>query len=401
MSEPESMKIERGPVRIAAYWGFIVLGAGNTILGPALLSVLGSYHIAPSGAGPLFVANTVGYTLAVLVGGPASDHFGKKAILVAGAALYLLGLACFAGSPLWITAILAAGVIGLGGGVIDSGSNAMMNDIAAPEKHATEQSYLHTFFGIGALLGPLLIGACLALHGGWRPAWAVAAIGAAALVSLFARLRLPERRVASEPVSVAGVALLARDPLLLLLGLLIGAYVGAEVLVGDWAATFLERIHGMDKVAAATSVSLYWGGLAAGRLLSGILTRWCTSRQLLIGYTGLSVLATLALVGAPNVPLALAALTLTGLGYAAVFPLVMAVAGEVFPAMTGSAAGLLIAAASVMGAIFPWIGGVLVQYADSRAAMLLALPATLVQLAIALVLAQARGGMSPTVRSAA
>ncbi|HEY8285628.1 MAG TPA: MFS transporter, partial [Chloroflexota bacterium] len=176
---------------------------------------------------------------------------------------------------------------------------------------------------------------------------------------------------------------------------------GAEVLVGDWSATFLERIHGMDKVAAATSVSLYWGGLAAGRLLSGILSRWYNSRQLLIGYTGLSVLATVALVGAPNVPLALAALTLTGLGYAAVFPLVMAVAGEVFPAMTGSAAGLLIAAASIMGAVFPWVGGVLVQYADSRAAMLLALPATLAQLAIALVLARARGGMSPQVRSVA
>ena len=129
----------------------------------------------------------------------------------------------------------------------------MMNDIASPEGHAAEQSFLHTFFGIGALLGPLLIGACLALRAGWRPAWIVTAVAAAALVLLYSRLRLPVRRVAAEPVSLKGVASLARDPLLLVLGLMIGAYVGAEVLVGDWAATFLQETYSMSKVGAATS----------------------------------------------------------------------------------------------------------------------------------------------------
>ena len=51
---------------------------------------------------------------------------------------------------------------------------------------------------------------------------------------------------------------------------------------------------------------------------------------------------------------------------------------------------LLITAASIMGRIFPWVGGVLVQYVDSRAAMLLALPATLVQLVVAFILARKR-----------
>ncbi len=384
------MEIAKGPVRVAGYWGFVVLGVGNTLLGPALLSILGTFHISPSGSGPLFVTNTLGYTAAVLVGGPAADHFGKRASLSLGALLYLIGLVCFALAPVWILAILACGVIGLGGGVIDSGSNATMNDIASPEGYAAEQSFLHTFFGIGALLGPLLIGACLALRAGWRPAWIVTAVAAAALVLLYSRLRLPVRRVAAEPVSLKGVVSLARDPLLLLLGLMIGAYVGAEVLVGDWVATFLQETYEMSKVAAATSVGLYWGGLALGRFFSGLLTRWFTGRQLLIAYTALSVAATIALVSAPNTPLVLIALTITGIGYAAVFPLVMAIAGEMFPGMTGSTAGLLIAAASIMGTIFPWVGGVLVQYVDSRAAMLLALPATIVQLLVAFILARKR-----------
>src|SRR6185437_768199 len=148
--------------------------------------------------------------------------------------------------------------------------------------------------------------------------------------------------------------------------------------------------YNMGKVVAATSVGLSWGGLALGRFFSGLLTRWFTGRQLLIAYTALSVASTVALVGAPNALLALIALAITGIGYAAVFPLVMAIAGEVFPGMTGSTAGLLIAAASIMGTIFPWVGGVLVQYVDSRAAMLLALPATIVQLVVAFILARKR-----------
>ncbi len=395
------MTLARGPVRVAAYWGFIVIGAGNTLLGPALLSILGTYHIAPSGSGPLFLAATLGYLLAVLIGGPAGDRWDRRLLLLGGAALYVVGALGFALAPIWILAVLAAIVMGLGGGVIDSGTNALANDIASPEGHATEQSLLHTFFGVGALLGPLLIGACLALHAGWRPAYAVTALAAVVLCGLLSRLRLPARATTSTPVGLRSVLTLAAHPLILMLGLMLGVYVGAELLVGDWAATFLQRIHHLDNVAAATGVGLYWGGLAGGRLLSALLTRWFTGGVLLTGSTVLSLVASIGLVLAPNAPLALVALTATGVGYAAIFPLAMAVAGEVFPEFTGSAAGLLIASASVMGAIFPWLGGVLVQYADARAAMVLALPAAVVMLALALVLQRQHHATTPSTAYAA
>jgi FHS family glucose/mannose:H+ symporter-like MFS transporter len=178
--------------------------------------------------------------------------------------------------------------------------------------------------------------------------------------------------------------------MILAMGLLLGVYVGAEILVGDWAATFLQRVQHLDQAAAATSVGLYWGGITAGRLLSAVAARRYSGETLLVATCLLSLLASVVLPIAPNVPLALAALTLSGLGYAAVFPLVMAVAGERFPEFTGSVAGLLIAAASICGTAFPWLAGVLVQYADARAALALAVPACVVMVLIALMLARTR-----------
>jgi fucose permease len=377
-------------VRVTAYWGFVVLGVANTILGPALLPILAEFHISPSGAGPLFLASSVGYVLAVLIGGPAGDHWNRGLVLRAGAAVMCFGLAILFLSPFWLVLVAGLCVLGIGGGVIDSGTNALMNDVAPPDGHAREQSLLHSFFGIGALLGPLLIGAFLALHASWRGAYAVNLAGAVVLVVMFSRLRLPSRSSTRQHVSVRSVLALGLTPFVLVMALMMGVYVGAELLLGDWSAAYLQDVHGLSKVAAATSVSLYWGGLAVGRLLSALATRWLTGGELLLITCVLSLVACFALVAAPNAPIALIALTFCGLGFAAVFPLVMAVAGEVYPEVAGSIAGLLIAAATIFGSAVPWIGGVMVQYFDARAALAISIPAGVVMFALAVVIVRHR-----------
>ena len=377
-------------IRPTAYWGFIVLGAGGTILGPALLSILATYHMPDSAASILFVAGTIGYTLAVLIGGPASDRFGKRRVMIGGTAAYVVGLCGFALAPSWLLAVVAMFVSGVGSGTIDSGMNALVNDISAPEGHATEQSLLHSFFGLGALLGPLLIGAFLALHGGWRPAYLVVAAGSALLLGMLARLHVPAREVPAGGVNLRSVLLLARNRLMIVLTLLIGIYVGAELLLGDWLEAYLQRSIHMDKVGASNSVSLYWGGLMVGRLLSAVLSRYLSATAILFGTTALALVSSIVLVLTSSMPVALIALTGCGLGFSAIFPLVMALAGERFPESTGSVAGLLTGAASLGGAIFPALSGVLAQAFGVRAALAVAPPCAVCMLVLLLILARER-----------
>lgn len=369
-------------LRPSAYWGFVVLGVAGTLLGPALLPMLAEFHASPSQTGVLFLASSFGYVFAVLIGGPAGDRWSRGLLLRTGAVVLCAGLALMAVVPAWGLVAASLCVVSIGSGIIDSGSNALMIDIAPPEGHAREQSMLHAFFGFGALVGPLLIGGFLALHMSWRCAYAVDAAATAVLIFLYARAPLPKHRIRAQRVGAMSVARLAMCPLILALGLLMCSYVGAEVLLGDWSAAYMQDVHGLSKVAAATSVSLYWGGLAAGRLLSAYATRWFTGRALLFLTCAFSFVACCALVFAPNAPIALVGLAACGLGYAAIFPLAMAAAGEVFPEVAGSVAGLLIAGAAVFGALIPWIGGVLVQYTNARIALMLSLPCGVVMLAI-------------------
>jgi fucose permease len=383
---------------LTAYWCFIVLGASSTLLGPALLPILSDYHISPSGAGPLFLASSTGYVLAVLFGGPAGDHWERRVVLRVGAGLFSAGMAAVFIAPIWALAVMAFWLMGLGSGIVDSGTNAMTNDTAPADKLPREQSLLHASFGFGALLGPLIIGAFLDLHVGWRPAYAVTAVGALALMPMFSRLKLPHRPHSHPVVSVGSVARLATTPFVLVLALMIGSYVGAEMLLGDWSATYMQRIQHLDRVAAAASVSLYWGGLTIGRLLSAAVTHWFSGRVLMVATCALSLAATIVLVAAPNAAVALAALTMCGIGHAAVFPLVMAVGGEVFPEVSGSIAGLLIGSAAVFGASVPWLGGVLVQNSDARTALALAIPASVVMLVVSMIVLRYRTSPNPSPR---
>src|ERR1035437_8858434 len=188
-------------VRPTAYWGFIVLGIATTLLGPALLPILSDFHMSPVSTGALFFASSLGYVVAVLTGGPAGDHWSRGLLLRTGALILCIGLGCLALAPVWILVAACLCVISIGSGIVDSGFNALMIDIAPPEGHAREQSLLHASFGVGALLGPLLIGGFLALHMGWRGAYAVDCVGALLLFFFLLRAPVPPRPRGGEAVS--------------------------------------------------------------------------------------------------------------------------------------------------------------------------------------------------------
>lgn len=136
-------------------------------------------------------------------------------------------------------------------------------------------------------------------------------------------------------------------------------YVGAEVAIGSFLINYIAQpdIGAMAESAAATFVSLYWGGAMIGRFAGAALLQRADARRLLaMAATAAAALVTTTMVASGRV--AVWSVVAIGLFNSIMFPTIFALAVADMGALTGKASSLLIMAI-VGGAIVPLLQGVL------------------------------------------
>jgi fucose permease len=142
--------------------------------------------------------------------------------------------------------------------------------------------------------------------------------------------------------------------------LLFFVYTGVETAVGQWSYTLFVEGRALAPQAAGLWVSIYWGALAAGRVLSGIVANRLSATALVrIGAVGMLVGAILIWLDLGQLP-NLVGLTLMGLSAAPVFPsLVAATPGRVGEERASRVIGFEVGAANLGIGGVPAVAGVL------------------------------------------
>ncbi|HEU4426816.1 MAG TPA: MFS transporter, partial [Pilimelia sp.] len=293
--------------------------------------------------------------------------------------------------------VVAALLLGLGSGAIDSGLNAYAAATFGPR----HMNWLHASFGFGATLGPLIMTAVLAAALSWRWGYAIVAAAQALLAVAFALTAgswsarplagaaapspldatppaarpptaTPSAVPLAEPPAVPFARVRKRDTLALpavWLGVFAFAlYTAIEVAAGLWAYTLLTQGKGMAPSAAGICVAAYWGSLFAGRLALGVVAeRVGSGRVLLASLTGMIVGSGLVAIPA-DAWVAVLGLMLIGLAAAPVFPLLtLTTSARVGDAHADRAIGLQVGAAGLGGALLPAGVGVLLGRVDVAA----------------------------------
>lgn len=346
---------------------FLLIGWAGLLVPSLIRSIEHDFSQSDAGMGVFYFLNAVAYATGSLGGGIATERLGRRRVLVVAAALLGLGLAVLGAVPIWAGVLVAALPAGLGAGAIDGGINGLILD-RFPAARGRALNTLHLFFSVGALASPLIAGRLVEAG----VAWQAVVLGTAAMTipvgGLLAVVSLPHGRHSAVAVEGRpGPGRLAFRWPLIALGIAIACYVASEIGVSSWLVRFLDAA---PLALATAGLSLFWAGLALGRLVSARFSDRFDHLQ----YATVSVLvaagATVAAVLVPSIGVSIALFAVVGFASGPVFPLIVAIGGERHPGRSAAVSGFLTAAAVAGSVVYPPIMGFLSVSVGLAVAML-------------------------------
>jgi len=256
---------------------FLALGISASWIGPALLNLAEHVQTGLAAISILFTARYLGVMRGIIFGGRMFDRKKGHPILTA----VLVMLAVFTAivpfsNQLWQLAIIF-GIMGFAGGTIDVGGNTLLawlhRDNVGPYMNA-----LHVFFGVGAILTPIVFVGLFNYGGGLQlPLWVFAVVILLPGIGLLL-LRSPEPEI-SQDDSSSGNGL---RYLTILIAAFLFMYVGAEVNINGWLFTYSRQMNLASEVSAAYLTSTFWIFITLGRLAAIPLYSFVRSTTILI-----------------------------------------------------------------------------------------------------------------------
>lgn len=149
----------------AYYISFIMLGLISLVEGPALPSFAKNTSSTLDEISLIFIFGPLGFSLGSYFGGRAYDrlsghHLMAFTLITIAVGAFLLPTI----QNLWLLPLILF-ILGLAKGVLDVGCNALLPWLHG-KKGGPFMNGLHFFFGLGALLAPLILGNILVATGG-------------------------------------------------------------------------------------------------------------------------------------------------------------------------------------------------------------------------------------------
>lgn len=328
-----SKQYNTSSVFVAACAGMGFFGVTMLSLGP-LLGRIGELGV---NANALPSTLTIGIIIGTLLFGPIVDKFGYKGLTILSSVLALagiLGLNFFATNALLQTSICS---LGIGGGVLNGLTNALVSDIYEDDKRGSRLSILGAFYCIGALLWTLLNYFIADYH---IPLYAMSVIMVCFIIYFFC-ISFPKAKPA-EDVSLGKSLGLLKYPALLMFGIVLFFQSGLEGSSGDFTVSFLTKTGRMDTAAATLAMTWFTIGMLAGRLILGSVMKALKDLGTFYAYLGIALAGVAVLALCPGVTAAYVAMALLGFGVGATFPVVLGYVGGTFRNQSGTAISIAV-----------------------------------------------------------
>jgi len=360
---------------LAAILSILVYGFIAAMLGTVMPTFTDLFKLSGEQNGNIALAQGLGLVIASVSVGPLIDKRGKKIALLGGLILItgaLAGLPTAGGAT---QLMILYFVLGLGGGIIVTGANALASDVDE-SRRASTLNFLNLFFGFGGLLTPLLVAnffngdAATKL----KICYLGAGLGVVALIAnIAAKIPPPTGERSFKMSEVGGIV---SRPVLYMLALFLFLYVACEVGVWNWLASYLIS-RNIPEGKALNILSLGFAlGLLIGRVVVSRILIKISSMNVTLAAAVLMAATTYMMLQSSDSTFAWIAVFCAGLAMAPVFPTTLAMVADAFPRGTATAMGIVITCGWVgLLVSSPIIGAVAGQGNANLGSALLLLPA--------------------------
>ena len=332
----------------AACIGMCFFGISMITLGSVLPSLTTKLGLDNLQATALVTFLPLGLLGGSLLFGPIVDRFGHKALLLLSCLVVLLGLegiAFFTSIPLLQLSIIG---IGLGGGILNGETNALVADISDEAEKGSRLSLLGAFYGIGALGIPVLLSF---LSGYYSFEIILQGTGVVMLAGILFCLGVRFKE---------GLGLL-KESSLLLLSFILFFQSGIEGVCNNWTTLYLGQTTNIPENRALMALTCMVAGLTVARLLLVVLFKKIKQETVLRASLITAAIGFALLTFSPDFARAAIGMVLVGAGLASTFPVILSIVGSRYASLSGTAFSVALVIALIGQTLLNSLTGIISQ----------------------------------------
>ena len=343
---------------------FLLFGVLLVMLGACHTGLVASLDLDHTAFGLLGSALSAGIAIGVLIAGPLVDRYPRRPIFLASTLIVAAALSTVEPGMSLTRALLHVAAMGIGAGIFDTLLNALTVE-RWRENAVRPMAWLHAMVPVGAIATPWLVS-----QTGGALQWVefFRAVGGAflALSAWVALTRLPNAASRSVTDDRVGWAPFLQPAFVALcfVGL---AYVGVEASLTLFSVAYSTAGLGLTEAHGHRAISAVWFGILIGRLLLMLSRSSTDARAIAVsGLVAAILVAGGTWLGLPHIEIIMAA---CGLALSGVFPLMVALAGQLAPQAPGKAVGLVAGLGSLGGLVLPPLTGAIADATHISIAM--------------------------------
>ena len=291
--------------------------------------------------------------------GPIVDRFGYKFILIISLIFLLSGFEVIGQTSQLNVIRVVVFFFGLGGGIINGGTSALVSDLY-PEKKGAYLSILGVFWGVGALSFPLMTS--ILLNQGLNYSSILLGIGLLTLIPIlmFAVLKCP------PPKNSGGIPYrkylnMIKNPTILLIGFFLFFQSGFETLSTTWTPKYFLDRYSTDTQTALLSLTAMSISLTVSRLLLGYFLKIFENWKVLLVGLLITISGLLLMRVGTSYLTGIIGISVLGFGAAAAFPVMLGYVGTMYPEISGAAFSLVLFIALSGNAMLNALGGLIFE----------------------------------------